>query len=314
MRYSSLAVIIIAAAGFTSCKHGGYTTTKSGLQYDIHTSKGGKKPKVGDYIKIHYVMKTDKDSVVQSSYDPKGQMQGKPIPVPFAKPQRLSDLMEGFAMLGEGDSATFRINSDSLFSSPAQRPPFIKAGEFVKFVVKLEKIETQEQFMKEMETMKAEMMKKMEGMKAEQAKKDDDSWQAYFKENNIKAEKTASGLYYTIEKAGTGDNVKAGDTAYVNYAGMLTDGKVFDSNIEDVLKKNKIDRPGPFKPLDVPVGQHRVIPGWDEGLTLFKKGGKGKLFIPSVMAYGPQGSPPVIPGNSNLVFTVEIVNVKAPKK
>ena len=55
-------------------------------------------------------------------------------------------------------------------------------------------------------------------------------------------------------------------------------------------------------------------PGWDEGLTLFKKGGKGKLFIPSVMAYGPQGSPPVIPGNSNLIFTVEIVNVKASKK
>lgn len=259
-------------------------------------------------------MKTDKDSILENSYDPKGRMQGKPVPVPYSKPVALADMMEGFGMLGEGDSATFRVNSDSLFKQPGQRPPFIKAGEFVKFTVKVVKVESAEEMKKEMSAMQEEMMKKMEAAKAEQSIKDEAGLQEYFKANNLKPEKTASGLYYIVDKQGTGDMVKSGDTAFVNYSGMLTDGKVFDTNMEEVAKKNKMDRPGPFKALSVPVGGHRVIQGWDEGLTLFKKGGKGRLFIPSVMGYGPQGYPPMIPANANLVFNVEIVNIIAQKK
>jgi hypothetical protein len=62
-------------------------------------------------------------------------------------------------------------------------------------------------------------------------------------------------------------------------------------------------------PLKVPIGANAVIKGWDEGLRLFGKGGKGRLLVPSMLGYGPQGSAPVIPQFANLVFDVEITDV-----
>lgn len=64
------------------------------------------------------------------------------------------------------------------------------------------------------------------------------------------------------------------------------------------------------KPIDFPIGQGMVIPGWEEGIMTMKKGGKCTFIIPSSLAYGTAGSPGVIPPNSVLVFDVELVDVK----
>jgi FKBP-type peptidyl-prolyl cis-trans isomerase len=65
-----------------------------------------------------------------------------------------------------------------------------------------------------------------------------------------------------------------------------------------------------MEPFSFVVGQGGSIAGMMEGVTAFNKGGKGRLFIPSSMAYGPQGSPPAIKPNENLIFDIEIVDVK----
>jgi FKBP-type peptidyl-prolyl cis-trans isomerase len=101
---------------------------------------------------------------------------------------------------------------------------------------------------------------------------------------------------------GTGDGPKAGDNVKVHYTGKLLDGKVFDSS------KN-----GGRPPIDFQVGVGMVIPGWEEGIMLMKKGGKRTLIIPSGLAYGAEGSPGAIPANSVLLFDVELLDFgKAP--
>jgi peptidylprolyl isomerase len=98
---------------------------------------------------------------------------------------------------------------------------------------------------------------------------------------------------------GTGTAAKTGSTVTVNYVGVLyKGGKEFDSS----WKTGQ-----PFAPF--PLGQGRVIPGWDQGLVGMKVGGRRELIIPPNLAYGKQGSPPTIPPNATLVFVVDLLGV-----
>ncbi len=108
---------------------------------------------------------------------------------------------------------------------------------------------------------------------------------------------TPSGLKYTDVKEGTGAQPRAGQTAVVHYTGWLLDGKKFDSSK---------DRGQPFS---FPLGQGRVIKGWDEGVATMKVGGKRRLVVPPELGYGPVPRPK-IPANSTLVFDVELLGVK----
>ncbi len=110
---------------------------------------------------------------------------------------------------------------------------------------------------------------------------------------------TASGLQYTEIVAGTGEAPKPGDIVSVHYTGTLTNGVVFDSSY------------GRGQPIQFPLGQGRVIAGWDEGIGLMKTGGKARLTIPPALGYGAQGAGGVIPPNATLIFDVELVGIQA---
>ncbi len=113
---------------------------------------------------------------------------------------------------------------------------------------------------------------------------------------------TASGLTIIVLAEGHGDRVaKAGDTVTVNYVGTLEDGKQFDASA---------DHGGPFT---FPLGESKVIAGWDEGVAGMKIGEKRKLIVPSKLAYGKEGAGGVIPPNATLIFEVELVGIQSPQ-
>ena len=113
---------------------------------------------------------------------------------------------------------------------------------------------------------------------------------------------TPSGLQIIDSKVGTGPSPKAGQTCVMHYTGWLYEngekGKKFDSSV---------DRHEPF---EFPIGQRRVIAGWDEGISTMKVGGKRTLIIPPALAYGARGFPGAIPPNATLIFDVELLAVK----
>ncbi len=113
---------------------------------------------------------------------------------------------------------------------------------------------------------------------------------------------TASGLQIADGKVGTGATPKPGQTCVMHYTGWLYEngakGKKFDSSV---------DRGEPF---EFPIGQKRVIAGWDEGVATMKVGGKRTLIIPPELGYGARGAGGVIPPNATLLFEVELLDVK----
>jgi FKBP-type peptidyl-prolyl cis-trans isomerase len=100
------------------------------------------------------------------------------------------------------------------------------------------------------------------------------------------------------EKVGTGIEAVKGKSVTVNYLGTLTDGTKFDSSY---------DRGQPFT---FNLGAGEVIQGWDQGVAGMKVGGKRKLTIPSLLAYGQAGVPGAIPGGATLIFEVELLKVE----
>ncbi len=137
---------------------------------------------------------------------------------------------------------------------------------------------------------------------ADQEKKKQEAIAAFeskVKEKYPDAKSTESGLRYVMHHEGEGDQAVAGKTVAVHYTGTLFEnGSKFDSSL---------DR---GQPIEFPLGQGRVIKGWDEGIAMLKKGGKATFIIPPHLGYGERGYPPVIPQNAVLVFEVELVDIK----
>lgn len=122
------------------------------------------------------------------------------------------------------------------------------------------------------------------------------------KKSESKMKATPSGLQYEDIKEGTGASPKAGQICVMDYTGWLWEngakGKKFDSSV---------DRGTPF---EFPLGQGRVIKGWDEGVATMKVGGKRLLLIPAQLGYGSRGAGGAIPPNATLLFEVELIAVK----
>ena len=142
-----------------------------------------------------------------------------------------------------------------------------------------------------------EMEKKQQEAAAKMAEVNKAAGDAFLAENGKRAEvKTLpSGRQYEVLTEGDGPVPTAQDQVEVHYTGKLIDGTVFDSSVE--------------RGVPAPFGVTQVSPGWVEALQLMKAGSKWRLFIPSQLAYGPQGAGGVIGPNSTLIFDVELLRV-----
>jgi FKBP-type peptidyl-prolyl cis-trans isomerase len=277
MKFTFSVLTILAVLGLVSCDKFKVTTTENGDRLQIHEKgKSGKVGKDGDIISFDLVIKTAADSVIKDSYK-----EGQAFTVPIQKGTFKGSFENALYHIGEGDSTTVLVNADSLFKLMNQPlSPGIAKGSDLKFIVKMHKVQT-----------RAEFEKELAGKKALEPKVVAD----YAAKSMKNAAKTAEGIYYTENKVGTGATPVDGQTVVVDYVGKFMDGKIFDQSNG--------------QPFEVPLGQSKVIPGWEIAIKTMKKGGKTTFIIPSNLAYGEQGGGP-IPPNTPLVFDIILNEIK----
>jgi len=295
MRLSFL-VVVLAALAFVGCQKD-EKVTPSGYKYIVQTSTGGAKPNPGDYVYFHAQARNG-DSVVYSSrmvgQEPFLQIPKDGQQEPGRTPSPVEEVLRE---MGVGDSVTVIVNLDTL----PQKPPGFENAKELYYDVVMTQIKTEDQFMKdsEVERQKQDAERvESQAREAEVAATVADIVQKYNSgalASELKT--TSSGLKYMILEEGSGAQANAGDLVNVHYYGVLKDGTMFDNSF------------GRGTPFSFALGKGMVIKGWDEGIALLKEGGKGVLFIPSDLGYGEAGSPPVIPGGSELIFYVELKKV-----
>jgi FKBP-type peptidyl-prolyl cis-trans isomerase FkpA len=270
--------------------------TPKGAMYQLYTHNPGDRIKLNDVITFQIIQKTDKDSVLFSTY-----AAGHPVQAQIQESKNVADLMEVLPLLTLKDSAMVKVPADSLFKGHEdQRPPFFPKGSYLTFILKIEKVQSLNDAMAERNA----AMGKIKAAELTDANK-------YVADHKLILKTTPSGLRYVITKPSVKPRPLKGDTLLVNYAGRTINDKVFDSSIESVAKAAGLQQPGRnYEPIQVIVGTGGVIPGWDEGLLLLNEGSKATFVIPSALGYGPQGQGDDIKPYSTLIFDVELVKVK----
>ncbi len=293
-------VLGIAVTAFTGCNN--FEKGEGDMMYKIHTDKGGETIKEGDFIVFQAIEKTEGDSILYSSYD-----YDRPSLTVREKSLFTGDLSAAFGILSEGDSATFKINLDSMVMKMGRPQPSDTTAKYLIYTIKIDKVIPKGKLTDSLfrgkidEFLKAEMDKAKNGEAAKV--------KAYVSSKNLKPTVSPSGLNYVVSKPGAGAKANPGDTVVVHYTGMFLSGKVFDSSLPDVAKKSGTFNAGrKYEPLRLPVGMQGSIPGFEEGLMLLPKGSKATLILPSSLAYGEQGNqgiPPFTP----LIFEVEMIDI-----
>lgn len=298
----------------------GFLKTSSGLLYKIYKGGNTTPAKDGDILKMHVIQRVSgsRDSILSDTH---GKM---PAFVKLQKPQPGTPVYgpdEIFDQLKKGDSLIALIFIDSLISKglaqEAQLPPFLQRGDKVVFNFKVLEVFqadslAQSDYEKEMERdapraerEQKEMMEKMNAERAAMVKAEDEELrnsgemakqtayvENYLKNKNIKYVKSPLGSFVKIETPGTGGRITDGKFVTVKYKLIILDT---DSTIEEnsfVMK----------------TGEDGTIRGFEDGLKLFQKGGKGTIYIPGYLAYG-KNPPPIFKPYEHLIFDIEVPDV-----
>ena len=287
MKKTTRILALVMLVAFAACKNDlSFKKTKGGMPYKVFPSKEGKPLKVGEFVKAHVIRKIN-DSV---TFDSHGKMA---LYFPVDSVGTPYDASEVMSKLKVGDSLVAVQLIDTFMKRyPGQVPPTYKKGD------RLITIYTILDVMPEKAAM-ADYEKEKNNRLAGEIQQLSD-WLA---KNNIKAVKTGKGTFVEIKNPGTGPAIDSGKYVSVNYTGRSFSGKVFDSN--------QIDSFGHMQPLSFTVDVSPMgVRGFTEGLKVFKKGGKGTIFIPSMLAYGDKPPTPAIKPYEHLIFDIEILDVQ----
>jgi FKBP-type peptidyl-prolyl cis-trans isomerase len=284
--------LVAAIVLFASCNQ--YEKAPSGMPYKItHGSGNEKLLQQGQYVKLNveYKLKT-KDTTLSTTFGV--------IPVYFPiDSTRLGKytFTEVIMKCRKGDKVEFSLNVDTLV-----RMGVLQLNEVFKTKdIILGRAEILDVFT-DVKLVDADYKKEVEKEKAREIS----VIAAYLAKNKITAVQSPEGVFIVTKEAGDAANrIDSTKVASVYYKGYTLKGEVFDSNI----KPNDPTA----KPYDVKVGTGSVIPGWDIGLKYFGKGGKGVIYVPAMLAYGPQANG-AIKAYDNLAFDIEIQDVTAAPK
>lgn len=278
--------LLLAIVMLASCNQ--YEKTPSGLSYKITKGGSNEKLKQGQFVKFNIEYKVPpKDSVLTSSF---GHIPAYLV-IDTSRPSKHS-FLEIITQCSVGDKIEFVMNVDTLKKlGMIEYNNIFHAGDMIRGRVEILKT------FADQATASADLEKEQEAEKQKEIKE----LQAYTSKEGIKTQSTASGVLVEVQNAGDGQKADSGQQASVMYRGSFVGGKKFDSNMDPDSRSKE--------PMNVVIGSGGVIRGLDEGLRLFGKGGKGRVFIPSMLGYGQNGNPPVIPAYSNMVFDIEVLDV-----
>jgi FKBP-type peptidyl-prolyl cis-trans isomerase len=273
----------------------GYDKTSTGLAYKIVSDGKGKKLKVGQMIKLHgVIVLAGKDSILTSTYG------GLPVYQMVDSGKKSHDFTEILYKCRVGDSIIAVAQVDSMVKWGAWNyNQLLNRRDMIITRIKILDVFDNEA------AQKADFEKEKQKFLAADTKWVED----YIKKKGIKAQKTKSGSFVEVTNPGVGIKGDSGMIVSVKYTGrFMTNDVPFDSNIGGSF--------GHDAPFEFAVGQGQVIRAWDEGFAFFGKGGKGRIFAPSMQAYGGQkkdaaGASPAIPAFSHLMFEIEVLDVKS---
>lgn len=287
-------LLIVAAASLlliVSCQQEtGRQTSPGGYKYIVYTDSDGEQPQPGDYAYFHAQIRKG-DSVVYRTRQQSPEPPFFQVPQEGAEARQPSPYEDVLRTMRMGDSATIFVPLDSL----PQVPQGFEGVDEIAYDVVMVDIKSNEEFQSLQQQLREEAQARAADVKG---KVDQIVAQYAAGELDDQITTTDSGLKYIILEQGSGPAAEPGKLVSVNYYGVLTDGQRFDDSYSR-------GQAFPF-----PLGQGRVIPGWDEGIDLLNAGAEAALFIPAELGYGQAGSPPAIPPNSELIFYVELEDVQ----
>lgn len=300
-----VSVFLILATG---CNDQRFKKDKDGSEYKIIRASDGKLAIAGDFMEINtlatYNTKNNKDTVLYNSVE-----MSTPRIIPFDTVQ----MPPYFKVVHEGDSLVIRQSTDTILKH-GPGAPWMERGHYITQTFKIVKLfstkESADSVSKIFEAAAriiaynkaVEQIEKEISSNDSLVKADDKIITDYMAKNNLKGTKTRWGTYVVIDSAGSGPNLTRNDVAVVNYSGRTFNDSTFDSNTE--IRFNHVE------PYYVDMGEFRgIIPGWIDGLKMMQKGTKGKILIPSYLAYGAGGRPPKIAPNENLVFDIKVIDI-----
>jgi FKBP-type peptidyl-prolyl cis-trans isomerase len=271
-----LSALFIGFLLMTACSN--EKETPNGLKYTVLEEGNGEIPKTSQVVVFNFVMKDNKDSLWASTYD-----MGLPDAMQIRDSSRIAEedgMSQMFRQLSVGDCVTTTIPMKKFFKDMMRSgiPPKIDTTGSITYTIKIKDILSLEDF-----------YKNREGWIFEHDQK---SIAKYLSENNLTAQQDTSGLSYIMHTNGGGEKPTLNNCVEVAYSGrFLRNGQVFDQGITSF-------------PLQ------GVIPGWRIGVPYLGKGDSATFFIPSKLAYGPNGIPQQMPPDAILIFDVKLLDIK----
>ena len=260
--------------------------TPNGLKYTVIKAGDGVTPKTEEVLVFDYELKDSKDSIWGETFK-----EGIPAATKIADSTQIATeegMIQMFRQLSAGDSVETKMSVNEFFAKVvgAPIPPNIDTTLSVTYTLKVKDIMSVDEFMKARET----YMKDREDRIFSQDTKDINK---HLSDSKVTALQDTSGLQYIIHNNSGGKKPSVDDCVEVKYTGrFLTTGEEFD-------KSEKIAFP-----------LNGVIQGWKLGIPMLGKGDSGTFYIPSKLAYGPQGYPGAIPKDAILIFNVTLLDVK----
>lgn len=297
MKRTTSIILIFAAVSFLiySCsKYPGYKKHENGFYYKFISENTDSVKADTNFIltlQLKYTVKINgKDSVFFNSSE-----MAKPFQISLQKPQFKGDVFDAFALLHQGDSASFILNAKDFFTKTAQYPTVpegIDSTTMITFDVKVLKIESLEQIQKAADE-RALKLKNEEGGKL----------QNFISSKEITTVPTSSGVYVIEQKPGSGRLIQKGDMVKVDFTVLTIDEqKVFST----------LDRQ---QPITFEYGQPFDTKGFDEAIGMMKKGSSARVIVPSAMAFGEKGrrdmgGNDIIPPYTTVIYDIEVLDIK----